>query len=423
MRVLSAIVIPPHLTASGAVRAGERLSAELSRQCDITVASMLNGRAAHVGAPGDPAAKRQEVRTGLPPLLPWSRVPQGYRTPFYRSDIPAIVRRGAFDLVHLHNPMPGFELERIAGACRRRRIPYVISTHGYNEIAHGEQIHGFGRAQRLAWRRLVLAPVARATARASGIFALSPADIPIVRGMGYRGEITIVTNGVDLPAPAEDAQSAAVLSRHGIPPRRAGEPLTFMFLANHTPNKGLPILLEAFRRLRCPFRLVIGGEKRAGIDYEGALRACGPGQEILVTGRLDDAELSPLFRRSDCFIFPTLADTLPLAVLEAMAHGLPVIASRVGGIPFEVDDASGILIPPGHPEALARAIGRLVARPSALAEMGRGARRRVEQLFTWPVAAEQALAGYERALAAVPRAHRAPPPRSVSLPRHQDAIG
>jgi glycosyltransferase involved in cell wall biosynthesis len=422
MRVLAAIIIPPHLTASGAVRAGERLSAELAQHCDIAVASMLNGQAAHLGTPGERATARYHVTTGLPPILPWSRLSQGYRTPFYRSDIPRIVRAGEFDVVHLHNPMPGIELERVARTCRWRNIPYVISTHGYNEIANGEHIHSFGAAKRFAWRRLVWAPVARATAGATGIFALSPADVPIVRRMGFRGEITIVSNGVDLPDPADESATEAVLARHGIPPRTPGDPLTFMFLANHTPNKGLPVLLDAFRRVRSPYRLVIGGEKRAGIDYEGARQACGPGQEVLVTGRLEDGELSPLFRRSDCFVFPTLADTLPLAILEAMAHGLPVVASRVGGIPFEVDEASGILVPPGQPDSLARQIEQLAARPSSLTEMGRHARRRVEERFTWHVAAEQALAGYERARAAL----RKPPPRAIrstSVALSQDSSG
>ncbi len=421
MRVLAAIVIPPHMSASGAVRAGERLSAELSRHCDVTVASMMNGKAIDRRIKDIGSVERLEIRSRLPPLLPWSRIPQGYGTPFYSSDIPEIVRRERFDLVHIHNPMPGLEMERVGKACRQRGIPYVISTHGYNEIANGEAIHRFSVARRLAWRTLVSDPVRRVTANADGVFALSPADVAIVRRMGFEGEISIVTNGVDLPPENASATDEAALHRYAIPRRGEDDVPTFMFLANHTPNKGLPVLLEAFRGVHSPYRLILGGEQRGGIDYDGARKACGPGQEIIVTGRLEDEEVSALLRRSDLFVFPTLADTLPLVVLEAMAHGKPVLASRVGGIPFQLDGESGVLVPPGDPAVLAAEIERLARSPDRLAEMGRHARARVEAHFTWPIAAQQALAGYERVLRREVRV----PARSQSrlLPLQQDTLG
>ena len=68
---------------------------------------------------------------------------------------------------------------------------------------------------------------------------------------------------------------------------------------------------------------------------------CRPDQQIIVTGRLRDDEVGAALRRSDLFVFPTLADTFPLVVLEAMAHGVPVLASRVGGIPHQLDERCG----------------------------------------------------------------------------------
>jgi glycosyltransferase involved in cell wall biosynthesis len=180
-----------------------------------------------------------------------------------------------------------------------------------------------------------------------------------------------------------------------------------MFLANHTPNKGLGVLFEAFSRLRCPYRLIVGGEQRAQVDYARALAACGPDQQIVLTGRLSDAEVAALYRRADLFVFPTLADTFPLVVLEAMAHGLPVVASKVGGIPHQVTSDTGILVEPGDGAGLAIALERLAtAPPGALREMGLRARQRVSQEFSWERAAALAFAGYRRVLrvgdAAVP---------------------
>ena len=404
MRVLAAIIVPPHLSVSGGARAGEQLSAALSPHCDVTVASMMNGTGVEVFE--RPGLRRSPVRSALPPLLPWSWLPSRYSTLFYRSDIPRLIGKG-FDVVHLHNPMPALEFERIARACHVRGTPYVISTHGFNEVANGETIYGFDAARRLLWRQLVVEPVARAVRGAAAIFALSPADIGILRGMGFTGEILVVHNGVELPsAPSSDTASpdgasldAEVLRKLGIPVARDPHGIRCMFLANHTPNKGLPDLLSAFGQLNCPFTLMIGGERRDAIDYDRHLKPGRPDQRIIVTGRLSDAEVAALFRQSDLFVFPTLADTFPLVVLEAMSHGVPVLASRVGGIPHQIDESCGMLVPPGQPAALAAAVEGLAAAPERLRRMGQKARARVAAEFTWARAAEHAMAGYRHALA------------------------
>jgi glycosyltransferase involved in cell wall biosynthesis len=174
--VLAAIVTPPHLSVSGAGRAAERLSAALASRCRMTVASMMP-QATH-----DRAVRHLPVRVGLPPGPPWLRIPRRYRTPFYRSDIAASIRPGAYDVVHLHNPMPALELRRIATACRRASIPYVVSTHGFNEIAAGSAVYGFGALRRLMWRLLIYRPVAQVVRRADAVLMRTTAVDAIHRG-------------------------------------------------------------------------------------------------------------------------------------------------------------------------------------------------------------------------------------------------
>ncbi|ODT55127.1 MAG: glycosyl transferase family 1 [Methylobacterium sp. SCN 67-24] len=396
MKVLAAIVAPPHLSVSGAGRAAEQLSAALSRHCDITVASMMGAQLREADAGG---LRRAPVKVGLPQPLPWNRVPNRYRTLFYRSDIPEMLRTGGFDLVHLHNPMPALEMARIARACRAAGVPYVVSTHGFNEIANGTRIYGFGPLRRLAWRTLVTGPVQQTVRGAAAVLGLSPADREIVAAMGLAGSFALVPNGVPLPGPADSGEDTAIWHRLGVPARRPGE-LTAMFLANHTPNKGLPILLEAFSGLNCPYTLIVGGETRPEIDYSLANRKRRSDQRIIVTGRVSDREVEALFRRSDLFVFPTLADTFPLVVLEAMSHGLPVLASRVGGIPHQLDQGSGRLVEPGDVGGLRETISALAAQPERLRSMGQQAKARVARHFTWDNAAERAFAEYEKALAA-----------------------
>lgn len=418
-RVLAAVVVPPHLSVSGGARAAEQLSAALAPHCEISVASMMNGAGAGTASFAPGGVRRLPVRSWRPAGIPWSRLADRYSTLFYRSDLADIVARGGYDLVHLHNPLPALEMERVARACLAQRIPYVVSTHGINEVANGSRIYGFDRLRRLAWENLVVGPVSRVVRQASAIFALSPADVPIVCGMGFRGEPDIVCNGVPMPAPAAPGADAAALHRLGIPVERQPGQITCMFLANHTPNKGLPQLLEAITRLNRPCLLIVGGERRDAIDYERYLRACKPGQQIIVTGRVGDDEVAAMFRRSDLFVFPTLADTFPLVVLEAMSHGLPVLATRVGGIPHQVDDRCGTLVDADDPAQLAAGIDRLAADPDHLRRLGENARARVAAEFTWERAAERAMEGYRRILGQGPAM---PPPLRSREAVRADAI-
>lgn len=397
-RVLAAVVAPPHLSVSGAAKAAEALSEALVPHCDMTFASMVQTPGAQDTSQAG-ALARLPVHAWLPGPVPWHRLPKRYRTLFYRSDIPDRIRRGSFDLVHIHNPMPALEMRRIARACTSAGVPYVVSTHGFNEIANGRRIYNFGHTGRAVWRTLVEAPVAEVVQGAAAIFTLSPADDGIVRRMGARSVPTVVvTNGVALPPRLEPATSGKLLGRFGITPERDPGQITCMFLANHTPNKGLPVLLQAFRSIERPFLLIVVGERRPENDYDAAVRACRPGQRIIVTGRVSDEDVAALYARSDLFVFPTLADTFPLVVLEAMSQGVPVIASRVGGVPHQLGPEAGRLVTPGDPRELALAVEELAADPDRRMEMGRAARLRAAAMFTWPQAARAAIAGYDLAL-------------------------
>lgn len=392
MKVLAAIVAPPHLAVSGAARAAERLSAALTRDCDMTVASMMPETTWGV------AVAHAPVRTWLPARAVLPGLPNRYRTPFYRSDIADLIRPGSFDLVHIHNPMPGLQMERIARACRRARIPYVVSTHGFHEICNGNAVYGFGPARRVLWDRLVYRPVARATWGAAGVLLLSDKDRRVVRAMGYGGnDFFVVPNGVERRAAPSAETIAAVTEKFGVERRGRGR-IVCMFLANHSPNKGLGVLFEAFASLDGPFVLVVGGDQRPDVDYAGFAGQLREGQRVVFTGRLLDEEVAALMARADLFVFPSLADTLPLTVQEALGAGLPVLASAVGGIPRQIDRSCGMLLPPGNAGALAEAVAKLSRDPRALAAMAEGARRRFATLPDWDECAHLAVEAYRKVL-------------------------
>jgi glycosyltransferase involved in cell wall biosynthesis len=396
MKVLAAVVVPPHLSVSGAARAAERLSAELAHLdgVEVDVATMAGPPSEPAPPPTGPRAPgRVPVRVTNP--LGWTSrfLPNRFRTFFYRSTIPTLVRTGGYDLLHLHNPTPGLEMARVARAARRAGIPYVVSTHGFVEVAEGPTGGRLEPLLRAAWWVLAQRPVRWVVGHARLVLVLSPSDRGVLDRLGGVGVPTaLVPNGVDLPG-AGDPEALAGLA---LPPAADGE-LRAFFLANHTPNKGLPVLLEAFDRLRTPYTLVVGGERRDFVDYDRYARD-DAGRRVRFTGPLTDAQVDALFEWADVFVFPTLADTLPLVVLEAMAHGTPVVASDVGGISFELDGGCGALVPPGDPEALAGTLDELADDRARLEAMGRAARQRAATRFSWTAAAEAARDAYAWAL-------------------------
>jgi glycosyltransferase involved in cell wall biosynthesis len=149
-----------------------------------------------------------------------------------------------------------------------------------------------------------------------------------------------------------------------------------VFVGVDWERKGGPDLVSAVQRLRKNFP-------------SATLRVCGcsplvraPGIEVL--GRLSPAEISRNLAECDVFCLPTYWDTSPMALAEAALHGLPSVASNVGGIPERViDGVTGFVIQPGDLDALTERLGRFFAAPTLAAEMGRRAFDHAREKFTW----------------------------------------
>ena len=144
-----------------------------------------------------------------------------------------------------------------------------------------------------------------------------------------------------------------------------------LLVGNDVNRKGLPTLIEAVAALGSDAVLdVVSGDEVEERDFVRVHRGVTAGSE----------RLRELYAEADVFALPTRADAVPWAVLEAMAAGLPVVASGVGAI-AEMLDSSGEVVPPADDAALAAALRRLAADPEGRRRMGEAARERVRENY------------------------------------------
>jgi len=154
----------------------------------------------------------------------------------------------------------------------------------------------------------------------------------------------------------------------------------------HT-HKGVDVLLKAFSMIKDEDTyLVLAGTGDMIPDYKRISESLGIINRTLFTGFIDEETLIDLYRASDMLVLPTLniAEGFGMVLIEANACGKPVIGSRVGGIKYVIRDGeTGLLVPPGDPEALADAIRRLIEDPEKAEVMGQNGRKMVEKNYTW----------------------------------------
>jgi glycosyltransferase involved in cell wall biosynthesis len=149
------------------------------------------------------------------------------------------------------------------------------------------------------------------------------------------------------------------------------------------PEKGIDDLLRAFAAVRSGMdaSLLIAGDGPDRMKLEALAAELGIGDAVEFAGYT--ANVAEALARMDVFVLPSRSEGIPLALLEAMAAGLPVVAARVGGVPEVVADGeTGVLVPPGDPPALAAAMADLLSDPLRRREAGERGRARVRRHFS-----------------------------------------
>lgn len=254
-----------------------------------------------------------------------------------------------------------------ASASARLRVPHLAIAHSGDVTLSA---------------RLLPAPLRRRFARLLDIGAARVAFTHaglhqrFERAFGPVRDAVVCPMGVDAP----------------LRPRRAGStrtsaPLRVLFVGRLTPLKGAAVLLAALRELPSAEVTLAGdGTERAALEHTAA----GLGGRVRLLGAVPREQVRRLYAEHDVLVVPSGVSALgrsegvPHVALEAQAHGVPVIASSVGGLPEAVDDGrTGLLVPPGSAPALATALARL-HHDRALLERLAAAAAVHGQAFAWP---------------------------------------
>jgi len=277
----------------------------------------------------------------------------------------AIVRRRRVQIIHSHGKGAGLYgrvAARLVGAAA------IHTFHGIHHEAYPRLYLWLERA--LARRSAAVIHVSESQARAAGPLGLAPA---------LRSRV--IVNGID-PAGTQAAAARAPLARAdlGLEP---GAPVLGT-VARFDPVKGLDVLLRAFAKLRVGVpdaRLLVVGDGPEAPRLRAVARELGVGGDVAFAGARPDAvRCLPLM---DVYVSASRREGLPLALLEAMACGRPVVATRVPGHEDVVEDGrTGVLVAADDPDALAAAVAALLADAPRRAVLGAAGRLRVESRFT-----------------------------------------
>ncbi len=266
---------------------------------------------------------------------------------------------GRADVVHAHSAKAGF-LGRLAAALRGRREACVFTPHAWSFwAADGMRAELYRRAERVAahWCRAII--VVSAHEREAGLAA----------GIGEPAQYRVVPNGVEL-------------ERFAAPSRP--QPGRVLFLGRLSRQKRPDVALRtlALVRARRPeAELLVAGRGPDRAEIERLAAELGITRGLRLLGPRDD--VPALLSEASCLLLTSDYEGCPLSVLEAMAAAVPVVATRVGGVPELVEDGrTGRLAEPGDPASLAAALEELLGDPARARALGEEGRRRARECFS-----------------------------------------
>ena len=339
----------------------------------------------------EPPPARMDRRVAAAARMIWSRSA--------RRGMDQVLASFRPDVVHLHNIYHQLS-PSVLRPVAERGIPAVMTLHDYKLVCPSYLFLAQGRVCEVCldghFRHAVARRCKDGSRGASAMLALEstlhrrggaygpvgvficPSRFQAAKmtvGGVYPDRLAVLSNFVDLAGLAPKAQPGG-----GV-----------VYAGRLSPEKGVDVLVESMGRLGTARLEVVGdGPERARLEALAA--AVAPGRFSFL-GRVPRGRVMELLGAAAVAVMPSRChDNQPMAVLEAYGCGVPVVATSLGGLPELTQGGCGLTVPPEDPEALAAALGGLLADPAKVAAMGRASRARAERDFP----PDRHLAGLER---------------------------
>jgi glycosyltransferase involved in cell wall biosynthesis len=295
------------------------------------------------------------------------------------------------DLVHAHFWMSGLAATQAAGVLD---LPVVQTFHALGTVKRRWQADAdTSPPSRIGTERRVAHVVDRVIATCTDeVRELSKLGVP-------RARIDVVPCGVDIehfhPAAAANPGPEATRRRR------------LIALGRLVPRKGIDDAIRALAKIPEVELMIVGGPAPEHIDFDPEVRRLravavqfGVGERVLFTGRIERDQLPAVLCTGDALLAVPWYEPFGIAPLEAMACGLPVVATAVGGmLDTVVHGTTGLLVEPGAVEGLAEAVRGLLVDDERRRQMAQACVQRVRELYTWPAVAGRTEHTYESVVA------------------------
>ncbi|HEX8221189.1 MAG TPA: glycosyltransferase family 4 protein [Chloroflexia bacterium] len=298
----------------------------------------------------------------------------------------AMSRSGALSAVYAHG-LCAWGVRKVG----QWGVPLVANPHGLEEFKVRDPLKRLAYAPFRAW-------VQSGCRAADAVIATDRSmrsELVSLLGLG-EDRVVVIPNGVDLDEVRSyyNVEARSELARRWPHLASGDDTLKGISVGRLEQNKGFEHLVRALAEARPQlgerWGWLLVGEGSMKPRLAALVGELGLSDHLFFAGSLPDAELHNLYAMSDLFAHPSLYEGSSLVTLEAMSHGLPVIASAVGGIPDKVAEGeTGFLVRPGDASQLAGRLAELARRPGERRAMGERGAARVEAEFSWRSIAEQ----------------------------------
>jgi glycosyltransferase involved in cell wall biosynthesis len=348
---------------------------------DLFVGLREAGHEAVLCGPQPPVALRDRLQPGDYQPLAMQRAISPRPDGATIAELARIIRRVRPDVVHAHSSKAG----AVARVTRllRPRTPVLYTPHGYAMAGF------FRRVERTVYREAERG-LGLLTSR---VLAVCEAEARLARTVTAARRVRVVHNGVDVPAVAvgEPDERVAALSSRG--------PVVCT-ICQLRPGKGVETLLDAWPTVVANepgAQLAIAGDGALRGELEQRVEALGVADSVHFLG--EHADPVAVVRAADVFVLASWFEAFPYVILEAMALGLPIVASDVGGVAEAIEHGrSGLLVPARQTAALSAALTELIADAELRGRLGAAALQTVERRFSTESMVRGAIGVYAEAL-------------------------